>query len=95
MNVATSLTSYISYEITESVGPLDTIYTTPTTTINDYTTTATSTITYLTVTTPSATITTTYYSYVETGHQDVTYTDCEPTVTKTMDTRCAPVSEFS
>ncbi|KAI1368018.1 hypothetical protein F5Y08DRAFT_20513 [Xylaria arbuscula] len=91
----TSLTSYISYLITESVGPVETIYTTPTTTVNDYTTTATSTVTYLTVTTPSSTITTTHYSYVETGHQDLTYTACEPTVTKTMDARCAPTNLVS
>ncbi|KAI1423934.1 hypothetical protein F5Y12DRAFT_754771 [Xylaria sp. FL1777] len=91
----TSLTSYVHLLPTESVGPLGTIYTTPTTTIYDYTTTSTSTLTYLTVTTPSATVTSTYISYVEVGHAEPTRIACESTVTKTLDARCAPTNLIS
>ncbi|KAI0540670.1 hypothetical protein GGR58DRAFT_521345 [Xylaria digitata] len=91
----TSLTSFIRFFITESTGPLATIHETPTTTVYDYTTTSTSTLVYRTVTEPSATVTNTHVRYVEKGQPESTRADCEPTVTKTYDARCAPTNLIS
>ncbi|TGJ79888.1 hypothetical protein E0Z10_g8877 [Xylaria hypoxylon] len=90
----TSLTSFINLFVTETSG-LGTIHTTPTTVIIDYTTSSTSTLTYLTVTSPSATVTSTSITYVEKGVADSTRTACESTVTKTYDARCAPTNLIS
>ncbi|RWA03120.1 hypothetical protein EKO27_g11986, partial [Xylaria grammica] len=90
----TSLTSFIHLFPTESTG-LGTIHTTLTETIYNYTTASTSTLTYLTRTSPSATVTTTINSYVERGLPESTRVACEPTVTKTYDARCAPTNLIS
>ncbi|KAJ8124029.1 hypothetical protein O1611_g9456 [Lasiodiplodia mahajangana] len=85
----TSLTSFVYLFPTVSSGT-STIHETATSVINDYTTTSTSTLTYLTVTTPSATVTSTTVSYVEAGRAVPTNVACQSTVTKTFDARCAP-----
>ncbi|KAI0401218.1 hypothetical protein F4802DRAFT_609507 [Xylaria palmicola] len=88
----TSLTSFIHLFPTVTAETLETIHTTSTTYLYDYTTTSTSTLIYLTVTTPSATVTSTTISYVETGIAQPTRVACQATVTKTLDARCAPTN---
>ncbi|KAI1132113.1 hypothetical protein F5Y10DRAFT_17614 [Nemania abortiva] len=90
----TSLTSFVYLFPTVSSGT-STIHETATSVINDYTTTSTSTLTYLTVTTPSATVTSTTISYVEAGRAVPTNVACQSTVTKTFDARCAPTNLIS
>ncbi|KAJ8108746.1 hypothetical protein ONZ43_g6332 [Nemania bipapillata] len=90
----TSLTSFVYLFPTVTSGT-STIHETVTSVINDYTTISTSTLTYLTVTTPSATVTSTTISYVEAGGAVPINAACQSTVTKTYDARCAPTNLIS
>ncbi|KAI0203998.1 hypothetical protein F4808DRAFT_416580 [Astrocystis sublimbata] len=91
--VCTNLvTSIIHLLPTVTGSTIVTIHDTPTSTINDFTTTVSSDVTYLTVTTPSATVTSTTTTYTARGLVVPTRVACEETVTRTMDARCAPTN---
>ncbi|KAI8632318.1 hypothetical protein F5Y19DRAFT_492161 [Xylariaceae sp. FL1651] len=74
---------------------LSTIISTPTVVVQQPITTVTSTAYLATVTVYQTTISSTITSYMETGHAVPTRIACGPTVTTTLDARCAPTNLVS
>ncbi|RWA03370.1 hypothetical protein EKO27_g11735, partial [Xylaria grammica] len=76
-----------------TAGPAATSTVTPTTYATSYTTTATSSIIYYTVTSYLSTLTSTLTTYTPHAVTTTSTVACaEPTVTKTLDVRCAPTN---